>query len=57
MRIVIAAALVSFAATVSVSAAESILGRWADGTNYLTFRRDGTVIARSIGTPGHPAGP
>ena len=37
----------------AASPANAVLGRWSDGKNALTFRRDGTVIKRPMGTPGH----
>jgi hypothetical protein len=51
------AALISFAQILPASTAESVLGRWSDGTNTLTFRRDGSVVARPLGKPHHPGTP
>jgi len=57
-RIILAlTALISFSPILSASTAESVLGRWSDGKNALTFRRDGTVIKRPMGTPGHAGTP
>jgi hypothetical protein len=57
IRIVAALAVFSFAPTLEASTADAVLGRWSDGKNALTFRRDGTVIKRPMGTPGHPGTP
>jgi hypothetical protein len=57
-RIPLAFALfVSFATILSANTTESVLGRWSAGRNALTFRRDGTVIKRPMGTPGHAGAP
>jgi len=57
-RIIFAlAALISFSAILSASTAESVLGRWSDGKNALTFRRESAVIKRPMGTPGHAGTP
>lgn len=51
------ATLISISALLAASAADALLGRWSDGKNALTFRRDGTVIKRPMGTPGHAGTP
>jgi hypothetical protein len=51
------ATLLTCTTVLAVSTADAVLGRWSDGKNALTFRRDGTVIKRPMGTPGHAGAP
>lgn len=49
--------LISFAHILAADTSQSVLGRWSDGTNTLTFSRDGSVVARPLGKPGHAGTP
>ena len=56
-RIVVCLALFSVGAILASSNADSVLGRWSDGKEALTFRRDGTVVKRPLGKPGQAGTP
>lgn len=57
-RIIVALVAVILSASIlAASTSDAVLGRWSDGKNALTFRRDGTVIKRPMGTPGHAGTP
>jgi hypothetical protein len=57
-RIIVALlAVFSLTSILAAGTADAVLGRWSDGKNAFTFRRDSTVIKRPMGTPGHAGTP